>query len=244
MDFCIVINTCKGYYENVSRLIGEIDLSLFPKENIMIISGQEEKEEILYENGIKIIKVCYTGLHLTSAIYIKENIELYPEIKYWVLLPDTIKFGETFFERIMNYYELYLKGREIDSLSFINPDIKPTMDMGILHSNHIMNISEYLEKVKLDSPYEYSELLELKRKLIYNENVILGFQTYNYRDEIKFNYKREYVKSGIYITNKKEEFRETMNEDGTINEIYFVNLDLYKYQRNFNGPNVRLILEL
>jgi hypothetical protein len=86
--------------------------------------------------------------------------------------------------------------------------------------------------------------LNLKRKLIYNENVILGLKTYNYRDEITFNYKREFVKSGIYITNRIEEIRETMNEDGKINEVYFVNLDLYKYQRNFNGPNVRLIIEL
>ena len=118
MDLCLVINTCKGYYSNITELIKQI--KLFPKENILIVSGQENEDVIIYENGIKIVKVKYTGLHLTSAIYINENIEQFTNINYWLLLPDTIKFGDKFFDNIMNYYNLYLKDKEIYTLPFIN----------------------------------------------------------------------------------------------------------------------------
>lgn len=101
-DLCLVINTCKGYFKNINGLINQINKidseKIFPRENILIVSGQEDKDSVVYRNDIKIAKVTYTGLHLTSAIYIYENIDvLKNKFKYFLLLPDTIKFGSNFF---------------------------------------------------------------------------------------------------------------------------------------------------
>jgi len=104
-DCCLVINTCKQYSTNINELLNQINLynSVFPKENILIVSGQEDENSISYIDGIKFVKVTYSGIHLTSAIYIQENVRKYLDINYWVLLPDTIKFGSSFFNLIYNY---------------------------------------------------------------------------------------------------------------------------------------------
>ena len=160
MDFCLVINTCKGYYDkNINNLLSQLNKSQFCKENIIIVSGQEDEDEIIYEDGIKIVKVRYTGTHLTATIYIQENIHEYSNINYWLILPDTIQFGENFFTNIIMYYDTYLKNNEVYSLPFINPIIRPSMDMGILHTKHIINMENYLSKIKLEPPYNKKHLL-------------------------------------------------------------------------------------
>ena len=53
-------------------------------------------------------------------------------------------------------------------------------------------------------------------------------------------------KPTIFITNNNDEVTEKkifMNNK-FLNEVYFVNIDIYKYQRNFNGPYVELVMNL
>lgn len=284
---CIVINTCKQYYSNIKDLIGQINEYNFPKQNILIISGQEDIEETFFEDNIKVIRVRYTGLQLTGMIYINEHIELYNHIKYWVFLPDTIKFGKNFYSLLTKYYNEYLQKGDILSLGFISPClyfykdtiaylknisyltdlyletqhihclahivnpyigqyddvlIKQSMDMGILHSSHIINITTYLQKIKTYD-INMENLSRLKKQLIIDENTTLGYPPF---------YKNVTVNKGViihpdsirFITKYYDDLEETLIENGKIKQIYFVLLDLYKFQRNFSGlmENVNLIL--
>jgi hypothetical protein len=63
------------------------------------------------------------------------------------VLPDTIKLDKLFYVNIMKYYDTYLKDKEIYSLPFINPSIRPTMDMGILNIKHIYRIFSFLRNM-------------------------------------------------------------------------------------------------
>lgn len=284
-DLCIVINTCKHYYaKTIKDLISQINDYKYPKKNILIISAQEDIEETFYEDNIQIIKVRYTGLHLTSMIYINEHLGLYPHIKYWLFLPDTIKFGPKFYSLLTKYYTMYLQKGDILCLSFINicpysydsklmiskniplltelylreKDInflahiinpfilnqeiliRQTMDMGILHSNHIVNLTSYLQKIKT---YDISieNLIKLKKQLILNENIILGIPPVFNKDREIYVLHPDLIR---YISNHLEDLQVTKIKNGTINQVYFVLLDLYKFQSNFNGTNGDIILTI
>jgi hypothetical protein len=285
---CIVINTCKQYYSNIKDLIWQINEYNFPKQDILIISGQEDIEETFFEDNIKVIRVRYTGLHLTGMIYINEHIESYDHIKYWVFLPDTIKFGKNFYSLLTKYYNEYLQKGDILCLGFISPSlywykdtvsysknisyltnlyletqhihclahivnpyigvtddilIRQSMDMGILHSSHIINITTYLQKIKtFDISIE--NLNKLKKQLILDENTTLGFPPIPNKNVT--------VTKGFvihpnlirFITKHHDDLEDTQIQNGKVNQIYFVLLDLYKFQRNFSGitENVNLIL--
>jgi hypothetical protein len=116
------------------------------------------------------------------------------------------------------------------------------MDMGILHSSHIINITTYLQKIKTYD-INMENLNKLKKQLIIDENTTLGFPP---------TYKNVTVNKGViihpdsirFITKHYDDLEETLIENGKIKQIYFVLLDLYKFQRNFSGltENVNLIL--
>lgn len=288
-NLCLVINTCKHYYINIKSLLTQINEYNYPKENILIISGQEDEEESFFEDNVKVIKVRYTGLHLTSMIYINENITSFSHIKYWVFLPDTIKFGPNFYPLLTKYYDIYLQKENISCISFINPSlhsikdtliyqknmpllielylqekeifylahitnpyleyktdcpVKQTMDMGILHSNHIISMNPYLQNIKTyDTTME--NLVRLKKQLIFDENTTLGIPPLSYEraTQIPKNERSiihpDHIK---FITNHYEDLQCTLLQNGKIQEVYFVLLDLYKYQRNFNGIECDMIL--
>jgi hypothetical protein len=242
-DLCIVITTCKQYYSNVAGLINQINELKFPKQSILIVSGQEETEEVLCKDGIKIIKVPYTGIHLTGPIYINENLKSFPHIKYWLFLPDTIKFGNNFLCFLQGYYDTYLKAGTLYSLVVVNPILRPTMDMGILHSTHVSNMSDYLGKIKSYNT-ERDNLIRLKRQLIFDENMFLGLLPHCHYRHTKHN--NPILPSGMfeYITNDERDIEAERIENGKLNQVYFALLDLTKYQRNFNGPDVDLVMTL
>jgi len=243
-DLCLVINTCKKYFSNVTSLISQINNSGFPKKNVLIVSGQEDNYSSCYIDDIKVIKVEYTGFHLTSFIYINENIHLFDKINYWLLLPDTVKFGENFFNKIHYYYDMYLNNdNNIYSLPFINPIVRPTMDMGILHRNQILNMTDYLSKIKT---YEIDScnLYKLKLQLIFDENIILGLNPTVGYSATKHNSILLDEKHIKFITNEAIHLSEKRCDNDKINEVYFELLDLYKYQRNFIGPYAPLVIDL
>ena len=243
----LLITTCQHYFTNIPNIIKNIEGCNFPKENVLIVSGQENNNSIYYENNIKIVKVDYTGLHLTGVIYMSENMDSFKNINYWIILPDTIKLDNLFYVNILKYYNTYLENKEIYSLPFIHPRIRPTMDMGIVHINHIYNMSNYLNKIKKVQPYDINDIIQLKRQLIYDENTILGLPPTFPNKSTKFNYINKLNPIPmIFITNNNNEIIEkliTLNNK-ILNEIYFVYLDIYKYQRNFKGPNRKFIMNL
>lgn len=236
----LVITTCNHYYENIPQIIQELEICKFPKENIIIVSGQEPENSILYENDIKIIKVTYSGLHLTGVIHIYENQNLYENIDYWITLPDTIKIGPNFYNIILNFFTNYIKNNIIYSIPFINPNHRQTMDLGIIHNKQIQNMGNYLIKIKLNFPYTENDILNLKKQLIIDENLILGcppskhvphnlVTKFRYRDPL-------YKKPNFYLCHKnniREE--EIIMNNKKINRVWLQNLDLIKYQRNYHG---------
>ena len=234
-DLLIVINTCENYFKyNKASLLKQIKESKL--SNVIIISGQEQKDETTDFDGIKVIKVKYTGLHHTSAIYITENCNDFSEFKYFMLLPDTIEFGQKFKENIVKYYQEYLQNKNLQILGFINPSIRPTMDMGIFNIEHLLNISEYFSKIKTFD-LSKTNLIKLKKILILDENTIFG--TPIRKEGTNF---KTMVKDKIFLCNdKKDIIEKRINEN--INSVYFPLLDLYKFQRNFRGPNHKLILD-
>jgi hypothetical protein len=252
-ELCLVINTCKGYFKNINGLINQINKidseKIFPRENILIVSGQEDKEDVVYRHEIKIVKVTYTGLHLTSSIYVYENIDLLKsKFKYFLLLPDTVKFGNNFFTKIVKLYEENIKNSDALSLPLLNWTVRPTMDMGILHYNYIINIRDYLNKIKKCKPYDMDILKTLKKQLIYNENIIFGLPSYFTKDKVtQFNYEFDFdmTKRVSPIINNKNDIVEKriIKNDRTLNRVYFKPLDLYKFQRNFSLEG-ELVLEL
>jgi hypothetical protein len=249
-DLCLVINTCKGYYSNINNLIKqiiELDANeIIPRENILIVSGQEDKNSVIYKNDIKIVKVTYTGLHLTSCIYINENMnELKKQYKYFFILPDTIEIGNNFFNILNDLYNKYIKNSNMSSFPLLNWNVRPTMDIGILHHTHITNMSEYLNKIKICQPYTKDDLKKLKLKLIYNENIILGLPSY-WSEEYQIDFKNKIDPTRVYpIISDKDDITETIitQNNRTINQVYFKTFDLYKFQRNFAIDN-ELVLDL
>lgn len=252
-DLCLVINTCKGYFKNINGLINQINKidseKKFPRKNILIVSGQEDKDDVVYRDEIKIVKVTYTGLHLTSSIYVYENIDLLKsKFKYFLLLPDTIKFGKKFFTKIVKLYEENIKNSDALSLPLLNWTVRPTMDMGILHYNYIINTRDYLNKIKMCKPYDMNMLKILKKQLIYNENIIFGLPSYFTKDQVtQFNYEFDFdvsISLCPIINNKNDVVEKIITKnDKILNRVYFKPLDLYKFQRNFSLEN-ELVMEL
>lgn len=236
-DLLIVINTCENYLKyNKDSLLKQIKESGL--QNIIIISGQENKEEINYLDNIKLIKVKYTGINHTSAIYISENYNEFNNYKYFMLLPDTIHIGKNFKSNIVKYYKKYLQNNNIKCFGFINPTIRPSMDMGIFSIEHLKNMSIYFSKIKTFDVSK-NNLLKLKKLLIYDENTIFGKPICKKGTNYKVSLKDE---EKIFLCNDKKEIIETRISD-YINQVYFPQLDLYKFQRNFKGPNNKLILD-
>lgn len=248
MSIGLLITTCEHYFtNNIPNIIKNIEECNFPKENVLIVSGQESLNSIYYENNIKIVKVDYTGLHLTGLIYMYENIDLFRHINYWIILPDTIKLDKLFYIKIMKYYDTYLKNKEIYSLPFINPNLRPTMDMGIININHICNMSDYLKKIKKVRPYNKNDVLKLKKQLIFDENTILGLRAVGFNESTKFEYMNPlYPIPNIFLINKRNELikKQKIINNQLCNEVYLYNIDLFKYQRNFNGPGAKLVMDI
>lgn len=240
LDICLVINTCKQNSSNINELLKQIELynNIFPRENILIVSGQEDMNSISILDGIKYVKVTYSSIHLTSSIYINENIQDFNGINYWVLLPDTIKFGKNFFTNIFKYYKM-MKNNSAYSLPFINPILRPTMDIGIIHTKHLMNMTNYLKKVKVHYIDKHS-LLSIKKQLIYDENTILGLRAVCFEVSTKFEYLFTNNPPSTFITNSNLDIE--ISRSNNVQCVYLKILDLYKYQKNFDGPYSELFI--
>jgi hypothetical protein len=242
-DVYLLINTCKHYFSNIPALLDQINRSWFPNKNVIIVSGQEDEELVYYINDVKIVRVTYTGLHLTSFIYINENIEQFKNVRYWIALPDTIKFGENFFDSMLNYYQSkLLESTTLQSVALVGLDHRPTMDMGIVHSDHIIHMTDYLKKIKTyETNFDYLKIL--KKQLIYDENTILGTLS-GFKQRTKHNCKLLDSSQFEYMITDPNCVQETLLEGGKINQVYLASIDLYKYQRNFTSADVDLILTL
>ena len=150
---------------NIPALIKDIHKTGVPLKNVLIVSGHENNDSVGYIDGIKVVKVKYTGLHMTSFIYIKENLDQYTDEDYFIMLPDTIKVGAKFYNNIVSYMNNLNNTEKILVVPFINPKIRPTMDMGIVSKHHIIDFAEYLDGIKtfdLDKNFNKDKIFKCK----------------------------------------------------------------------------------
>jgi len=236
MKLGFIITTCKSYFQNVEDIINDIEKCFIDKNHVLIVSAQEDNFEDYYYRGVKIIKVPYTALQLTGLVYLYENKKLLNSFNYWFVLPCTIKIGLDFNNKIIKFLN---KNKEEDSIPIINPKLLPyrTMDMGILKSDFINIMGEYLMKLKLKS-YDDKDLLILKKQLIYDENIILGISPANPELSTKFNIKENYKSPKYFMVNNYDELESKIlnhHNANKIKETTFLTIDLVKYQRCFKG---------
>jgi hypothetical protein len=242
----VVITTCKHYFTNVYTLIKELKSSGFDAKDIIIISGQEDENEEVYIDGVFVAKVKYTGLNLTGLIYMNEHMHLYKDKDYWINLPCTISVGKSFGSIILNRLR---KIGPNELVPFINPAVKPTMDIGIIPTRHIIEIEGYLKKMKLDT-YTEDDIHNLKRQLIFDEDMLFCLPLPENRKDTAtpVNFTKICKKPRHFFVNNKNEIQEYIikKDDKEIMVTYFKALDFKKYQRNFKGTqNInKFVLEL
>ena len=240
-DLLIVINTCRSYFANVENLIDTISKSTLDASNILIVSGQEDEESTSYIDGIKIVRVPFTGLHHTGAIYVCEHLDNFSQFNYFLLLPDTIKMGPNFPVYLQRYYTNMVMKQNIPVMSLINPQVRPSMDMCIASKPHLGRMSHYLKQIKQEDTSRPA-LLRLKQQLIFDENMILGIHVKG-KNVTRHKPILENTKL-VSIVKTRNGIRQRRLEGDRLQEVYLVPLDLYKYQRNFKGPHKPLVLEL
>jgi len=242
----VLITTCKHYFTNVHTLIKELKASGFDTKDILIVSGQEDNNEVIYIDGVFVAKVRYTGLNLTGLMYIKEHMDLYKDTDYWINLPCTISVGKSFGSIILEHIK-NIGPNEL--VPFINPALRPTMDIGIIPTKHIIEIEEYLNKMKLIN-YTNDDINNLKRQLIHDEDMLFCLPLPEHRKHTAtpVNFKETCKKPKHFLVNNQNELEEYMMKKGDkeIKVTYFKTLDFKKYQRNFKGTqNIdKFILEL
>lgn len=240
---CIIINTCKPYFKTIVPLINEINVidpaKRFPRKNIFIISGQEDTDTESFIQDIKVIRVQYTGIHLTSFIYVSQNMTRFP-FDYFLMLPDTIHFGIDFFTRVQQFSNTLLRNNAYTCYPLIDWELRPSMDMGIVSRSHFEFMKDFLQRIKMKKPYETRSLKELKRTLIYLENAVLG-QYHPVFGDKHYDYNKIHA-----ISSQPNDIDENIItvQDKEINVVHIKKLDLYKYQRNFRGPNVDVVMSL
>lgn len=237
LELGYAFSTCKSYFPSIEPLIDDIESNNIDKSKVLFVSAQEEKNEKILIRDCEVQKVTYSGLHLTPAIFLSENHQQYPKTKYWFLLPATVRMGKDFHKNVLN--ALCLKGFEGSSYPVINPTLRPTMDMGIVHLDHLRKFKQFFNRIKLPE-YTESDLIDLKQELILLENFILGIP---YPKEIQ-------IKSRIYSEMAEDIISPTSFMVNSANEIktrfkkykgkklkisHFTPIDLTKYQRTYRG---------
>ena len=142
------------WIENRFRDFMETDL-FFKFRSGSLIDGRNE-ETFLEKVTTKVKQHYMVVLGLNKSFVAKRKIiekavdflvpcNDFSEFKYFMLLPDTIEFGKKFKENIIKYYQEYLQNKNLQILGFINPSIRPTMDMGIFNIEHLLNISDLFQ---------------------------------------------------------------------------------------------------
>jgi len=246
MDMCLVIATSKKSFANVYGLLDQIPYDTFPKQNILVVSGQEDEDSRDDIGGVACRRVTYTGLELTSFIHVYENLQEYDRFNWWVMLPDTVEFGPTFFDKLLACYNTHLRNnKSLWCLPFINnAQVKrPTMDLGICSSAHLFNIGAYLIQMKLVAPYGKEDVANLKKQLICNENNVFGIQTPRPGLATPLCTRIAAATPVLFLVHDRADIVEEEIEGGKRNRVYLAPLDLYKYQRNFRGLDHPLVLD-
>lgn len=243
MKLAYIFSTTKSYYDKtVNRIIKECKISGIPPEDTIIVSSQEDSNESILINGCKVIKVKYTGIHLTPLIYILENRKSHREYTHFCLLHSTSRIGPQFYKKLTNYLNDLKKTTPFfDAMAFNTISRRAqSKDMGILSYDMLRSLFNYFKKIKLIN-INPDSLLSLKKQLISDENLIFGMSASRANDATKFELidigRRLVFKKGIEESADEEslKIKDIVLGEEKLRESYYTSLDLYKYQRTFSA---------
>lgn len=230
-------STCKSYFPSIDRLIDDIESNNIDKNKVLFVSAQEDENEKVLIRGCEVQRVTYTGLHLTPAIFLSENLRKYPNINYWFLLPATVRMGSDFHEKVKK--ALRVTGFGFNSFPVINPMLRPTMDMGIVHVDHLRKFNRFFNRIKL-SQYTENDLKELKRELILLENLFLGIdhpQEIQLQSRIYSEMPDDIASPTSFMVNSPDEIKTHFKKykGRKLKVSHFAPINLTKYQRTHRG---------
>lgn len=235
MRIAFLISTTQSYYDQtVTRIISEVQASGVPSSDLFIVSSQEDSDESLLHNNVKIFKVTYTAIHLTPLIHVLENFNIYEKYTHFCLLHSTSNIGATFYKKLKNI--LSKLRAPIDALPFSSQSTN-TKDMGIVSRDQIASLQNYFKTIKLEE-YNPDSLLQLKKQLIFDENLIFGLKPsvpHLSTDFKLINCGRQLVYIDGIENNSSLIIDTIKLGDETLRRTFYPSLDFYKYQRTFQG---------
>lgn len=238
MKIAFLVSTTKSYYDQtVNRIIKEAQDSGIPSSDLFIVSSQEDSNDCLSLNNVKIFKVTYTGIHLTPLIHVLENFNIYENYTHFCLIHSTSKIGITFYQKLKKI--LSKLQPPLDAIPFNSPGRcrGHTKDTGIISFDQLSSLKNYFKSIKLET-HTPDSLLELKKQLIFNEDLIFGLQPSGGNLSTKF----EPINCGrklVYVDGIEDSSSMIIDDVQLGNEIlrrtFYPSLDFYKYQRTFQG---------
>jgi len=236
-ELAYFIGTTKSYFDQtVGRVTKEAQLSGIPCDDLVIVSSQEDSNDCVLVNGCKVFKVTYTGIHLTPLIFLSEHLEEYSQYTHFCLLHSTSKIGLNFRDTLSNYLNQLSSHFDGIPLNKVRGGLH-TKDMGILSFERIYFLKNYFDKIKLET-YSAEDLLNLKKQLICDENLIFGLTpakpAHATRFDAPIDSKPTLAHAGIEDVSNLITQKVKFNNEILL-ETYYPSLDIYKYQRTYNG---------
>lgn len=244
----IVISTCQHYFDHhVPNLINSLELTKFPKSKLLIVSGQENSTTRSKVRGVDVVRVPYSALHLTGLAYLSNSLDRYPLVERWLALPDTVLVGPDFCTKLAGLVSQLTNLPDFISVIKPSPPEVRTMDMGIISNKGIAAMKDYLSKATLSDPSALS-VVELKKKLICNEDAILGIppeeNAMTSGSIIKHERTGERLCNDWLVEGKnlRTQVGKVNGSDKLVRIVIIPDLDMVKLQRNFRGPHAPMIM--
>ena len=145
--------------------------------------------------------------------------------------------GNDFHEKVQK--ALRLNGFGFSSFPVINPMLRPTMDMGIVHVNHLRKFKQFFNRIKL-AEYTKSDLKALKQELILLENFFLGIahpKEIQLKSRIYSEMPEDIVSPTSFMVNSANEIKTHFKKykGKKLKISHFAPINLTKYQRTHRG---------
>ena len=175
-----LVNTCNQFKEdNIDDIIDCFEETGVDKDQILIVSGQEKEFKEETYRSVRVINVVYTAINHTALVYLSTS-SLLIKFDYWMILPETVRFGSNF-TKLINFY-LNTKILNLNLLPPVVPllnitpekNLPPSMDMGILKSDWIKySLKDFCRHVHIFS-HDMEEIKKLKEIMILTEDFVLA----------------------------------------------------------------------
>ena len=261
--FYLLISTCQHYIDShIPGLVNGLRENKFPLDQVIVVNSQASSNTEYEKYGVQIRNVTWSMLHLTGCQYVASNASLFLPNTSFLALPCSIRPLSGFTRAILSHAEDFMASNA-EAAPLLNPYPRrvggmgtQTMDMGFFKLSHLQNLLPYLEKRCVVDGGDREKLLQLKLRMVCDENKIFGLPSWfgsNSRNQ-KNACARKYcchLSSDEYKT--KNSFRKLAFVLNSLAQIkhrmehpykitHFRTLGFEKFQRNFQGPSRRMIL--